>query len=106
MHRSTWKAFERWIAGCFGTHRNPLSGSMSRHTGSDSLHPSLFIECKMRKGFIGASRRFEEISKEAEKEGKLPLLVFRLQGKDNLDSLVVCRIKNLKAVASWCEIVS
>ena len=99
MNRSTWKAQERWVAQFFGSTRTPLSGSGSRHTGSDSLHPRLYIETKLRKGFTAACRRFQEIAKEAKKEGKIPVLVFRIQGQDNLDSLAVVRLRDLKAVA-------
>lgn len=44
-----WKRFERRIARSLGTERTPLSGGASRHTRSDTLHPTLFIEAKCRK---------------------------------------------------------
>lgn len=44
--RSRGKAFESRVAKFFQTRRTPLSGINSGHTGSDTLHPDLFIECK------------------------------------------------------------
>jgi len=44
-----WKRFERTIARSLGTERTPLSGGASRHTRSDTLHPTLYIEAKCRK---------------------------------------------------------
>ena len=42
-------AKEAVVANYFGTRRVPLSGSNSGHgTNSDSLHPKLYIECKVR----------------------------------------------------------
>ena len=50
--KSTWKSFERKVAEFFGTKRVPLSGSNSGHgTNSDSLHPKVYIECKVREKF-------------------------------------------------------
>ena len=49
MADKTWKSRERKVAKYFNTHRTPLSGGSSRHTRSDSLHDSLFVECKLRK---------------------------------------------------------
>lgn len=42
----SWKSVERRIAKRLGTNRTPLSGENSRHTGSDTLHPNLFVEVK------------------------------------------------------------
>jgi len=47
-HRNSWKNRERKIAAFFGTKRTPLSGGNSGHTRSDTLHPKLFVEVKMR----------------------------------------------------------
>lgn len=87
------------MARFFGSERTPLSGSTSRHTGSDSLHPRLYLEVKLRKGFTAACRRFQEVAEDAKKENKIPVLVFRMQGMDNLDSLVVCRLRELQSIA-------
>lgn len=43
-----WKRFERQVAEDFGAEgRTPLSSSASRHTASDTLHGSLYIEAKL-----------------------------------------------------------
>jgi len=43
-----WKTFERRIARSVGTERTPLSGGGSKHTRSDTLHDTLYIEAKCR----------------------------------------------------------
>lgn len=77
--RSTWKAHERNTARQFGTERNPLSGSCGKHTGSDSLHPKLFIECKYKKkhSVIGL---FRETAEKAKKENKIPIISLKERG--------------------------
>ena len=49
-HRNTWKRRERDAAGLFGARRQVLSGSSGRSdaTSSDSTHPRLYIETKLR----------------------------------------------------------
>ncbi len=72
---------ERKIARMFGTKRVPLSGSNSGHdTCSDSLHKSLYIECKYR-AKMAVETLFEDTEKKANKEGKTPLLVLRVKNK-------------------------
>lgn len=75
MADKSWKAFERRIADALGTKRNPLSGSNSGHSESDTLHPELFIECKLRKR-IPFMKDWEKTKKSAKKEKKIPLVVF------------------------------
>lgn len=48
--KSTWKKFEIRTASDFGTTRTPLSGMVKTITNSDTLHPKLYIECKLRGG--------------------------------------------------------
>jgi hypothetical protein len=49
-HRSTWKERERKVARQFGAQRQICSGGMGRadQTRSDTTHPTLFIETKLR----------------------------------------------------------
>ncbi len=75
MADKSWKAFERRIAHSLGTKRNPLSGSNSRHSESDSLHPKLFIECKLRKR-IPFMKDWDKTKLGAKKEKKIPIVVF------------------------------
>lgn len=99
MTRRGWKAYEQRIAEDFGTERNPLSGPGSKHSGSDTLHAKLFIDAKVRREFRTAWRFFKAIEGLAEKEGKRPVLVVKVPGGRDADSIVACRLKDLKAVA-------
>tara|TARA_Y100000034_G_scaffold29728_1_gene36204 strand:+ start:71311 stop:71922 length:612 start_codon:yes stop_codon:yes gene_type:complete len=47
-HKATWKHFERVVAKDFDTHRTPLSGMVKTITNSDTLHPLIYVECKLR----------------------------------------------------------
>lgn len=94
-----WKAYERRIAKRFGTRRNPLSGGMSGHTRSDTLHKGLFIEMKNRRGFVPALNSFKEYEEMAAKEKKVPALIFKAPRVEDNDSLVLCRLKDLKVIA-------
>ena len=49
-HRTTWKKFESRVASDFGTTRTPLSGMVKTITNSDTLHPKIYVECKLRGG--------------------------------------------------------
>lgn len=71
---STWKKRERNIARDFGTRRNPLSGSMSGHSSSDSLSETFFIESKLR-AQPGGWNLFQETKEKARLENKIPIVV-------------------------------
>lgn len=47
---NTWKQFERTVANDFGTTRSALSGAIKTITNSDTLHPHIYVECKLRGG--------------------------------------------------------
>ena len=49
-HRSTWKSRERQAAALFGANRQRCSGSsgLAHESRSDSTHPRLFLENKLR----------------------------------------------------------
>ena len=85
MNRSTWKGHERAVARFLGTVRAPLSGGGSRHTRSDTLHPSLFVEVKSGKGTprrVPAIEQLFGITEErAAREGKRAVLVFHETGR-------------------------
>lgn len=74
MPTQTWKARERALARMFGTQRTPLSGGNSRHTRSDSLHPTIFIETKLRRRHAVLSL-YDSVAELAKRENKLPLVV-------------------------------
>lgn len=46
--RRAWKRGEQRVAEKLGTQRTPLSGEASRHTSSDTLHETVYVEYKLR----------------------------------------------------------
>lgn len=76
---TAWKRDERRVGGFLGTNRTPLSGGGSRHTRSDTLHPSLFVEVKTRSAvpptWPAIRHLFEEIEEAARAEHKRAVLV-------------------------------
>lgn len=103
--KSAWKSFERLVASFFGTKRVPLSGSNSGHgTNSDSLHPKIYIECKVRHKFSLWSL-FIDTEKKAKVENKVPVVAIKQKGEkgyllvvrpDDLDKLVEIRKESLE----------
>lgn len=74
-----WKRFERAIARSLGVERTPLSGSSSRITASDTLHPRLFVECKYRTDMFIA-RAFRLTRARAKEERKIPVMALKARG--------------------------
>ena len=72
--RNTWKQRERQIADDFNTKRNPLSGSMSGHSSSDSLSETFYLESKLRANPPGWNL-FIDTRDKAKKEGKIPIVI-------------------------------
>jgi len=99
-HRRTWQLFEERVARFFGAHRNPGSGCGMTETQSDSLHPALFVECKLRaRSPIHAL--FREVEAKAKREGKTPILA--LQEKHYPGWLLVCRPQDIHLLASYTK---
>lgn len=95
--KSCWKSFERLVASHFGTKRVPLSGSNSGHnTNSDSLHPKLYIECKVR-GKISLWQLFIDTENKAKVENKIPLVAIKQKGERGY--LIVIRPDDLEKIA-------
>ena len=94
-----FKQYERRIARQFGVHRTPLSGRNSRHTASDTLHAKLFIDTKVRQEVRTLWRLFRAIEDLARQEQKRPVLIVKVPMADDQDSVVACRLKDLKAAA-------
>jgi hypothetical protein len=90
--RSAWKRREREAAGLFGTARTPLSGGNGRITRSDSLHPDLFVETKLREHHAVYSL-FREVEKLAAVEHKTAVVVLAEKHKPGL--LIVCRPESI-----------
>lgn len=74
MVSKAWKNDERRVAKFFGTERTPLSGINSKHTHSDTLDSTLFIEHKRRKRIGIISQLWDGVVKQAKQECKLPLV--------------------------------
>ena len=92
--KSTWKGFERIVAAFFGTKRVPLSGSNSGHgTNSDSLHPKVYIECKVREKFALWSL-FKDTESKAKVEKKVPVVAIKQKGEQGY--LLVLRPQDLE----------
>ena len=92
--KRTWQRFEAAVAALFGTKRVPLSGSNSGHnTHSDSMHPDIYIECKLRESF-SIWRLFDDTSKKA---GKIPLVAIKEKNKQGC--LFIISPDNLKELA-------
>ncbi len=79
MPDKAWKRAERQGAAVIGSTRTPLSGGASRHTRSDTLHPTIYLEMKYRKRFaIVEQIRQEEV--KAKKEHKVAVLGLQQRG--------------------------
>lgn len=99
--KECWKSFERLVASFFGTKRVPLSGSNSGHgTNSDSLHPKLYIECKVR-GKISLWSLFTDTENKAKVEGKIPVVAIKQKGERGY--LLVMRPDDLEKIYKVCQ---
>lgn len=95
--KECWKSFERTVANYFGTRRVPLSGSNSGHgTNSDSLHPKLYIECKVRSK-IALWQLFVDTENKAKVEGKIPIVAIKQKGEKGY--LLVMRPNDLEKIS-------
>lgn len=99
--KTTWKSFERLVADFFGTKRVPLSGSNSGHgTNSDSLHPKLYIECKVR-AKMSLHSLFVDTEEKAKVEDKIPIVAIKQKGEKGY--LLVIRPEDLKKISEIKE---
>ena len=101
MADKTWKARERQTAKFFGCNRNPLSGGNSRHTRSDSLHESLFIEHKHSVKHA-ITNLWDKTKAMALKENKIPVVTLSVKGRPGF--WVMCHSSDLTAVANQREL--
>ena len=98
MSDKAWKAFERRVAEWFGAvGRTPLSGGNSKHTRSDTLHDTLFIEAKQRVKHTAVTL-WDETAKLARKEKKIPVVC--LSEKNRPGFWVLVHSDDLTAVAN------
>ena len=74
--RRTWQLAESRLARFFGAQRKVLSGSSGRpddNSCSDSTHPTLFLEGKLKASH--ATRTLHDATRAlAKREGKIPVL--------------------------------
>ena len=96
-HRRTWQRSEGRAAALFGCRRQVSSGSSGRDdlTASDSTHPVLFIESKLRDRHA-ARTLHDSAKKRAMKERKTPVVV--LFDKQRPGCLIVVHSDDLAVV--------
>ena len=96
MPDKSWKQNERAVAKAFNTERNSLSGSNSKVSASDTVHPTLFVEVKRRAKHAVWSL-YEKTAVLAKKENKTPVVVLKENGKRGF--LVVCQLDDIPRIA-------
>jgi hypothetical protein len=96
-HRRTWQRTEGRAAALFGCCRTVGSGSGGREdlTASDSTHPTLFLESKLR-GRHTTRTLHDATKKLAAREGKTPVLA--LFDKNRPGFLLVVHCDDLPVV--------
>lgn len=90
----TWKGAETKAAKFWGASgRTPLSGMNSKHTGSDTLHPRVFIEVKdgmqaleLYRSRDRAVEIFVDAEATAERENKRAVLVLHPKGLPHIEN--------------------
>lgn len=97
MPTHTWKNRERQVCTDFGTTRNPLSGGNGKHTRSDSLHDTIFIEHKHRKA-NATIKLYDESAELAAAENKIPVVTLSQHGRGGY--LIVVAPEHLQQVAA------
>ena len=98
-HRRTWQQAESRAAALFGCRRQVGSGSSGREdlTASDSTHPVLFIESKLRDRHTTRTLH-DATKKRAAKERKIPVLA--LFDKQRHGCLIVVHSDDLMTVVA------
>jgi hypothetical protein len=98
-HRNTWKKRESNIAEFFGCRRNRLSGSSGRQDcdQSDTTHPRLFIEAKLRAAHTAVTL-WDEVAELARKARKTPVVALAEKGRH--DHWLLVREADLLTVAA------
>ena len=99
--RGTWQRREREAAAIFGTRRQYGSGSGGREdqTCSDSVHPRLYIEQKLR-AVHAVLTLWRDTKAKAHKEGKDPVVVLSEKGKAG-QWLLIHEADMPAVVANW-----
>jgi hypothetical protein len=97
--RRTWQRSEGRAAALFGCRRQVGSGSAGRDdlTASDSTHPTLFVESKLRDRHTTRTLH-DATRKKAKKEHKIPVLA--LFDKQRHGCLIVVHSNDLMTVVA------
>jgi hypothetical protein len=97
MADAAWKQRERQAAAVFGARRARLSGSSGceGESSSDSTHPRLYIETKLRAKHTTRTLH-DDVRAKAKAEGKAPVLLLADGGRPGL--LVVIHTDDLDRV--------
>ncbi len=95
----TWKNNELKISRTLNTERNPLSGSNSGHTTSDTLHDKFYIEIKDGKQSL-PTKLWLDIVQKAKTENKTPMLIQHGKGERIKDSRISLRLGDFLELAN------
>jgi hypothetical protein len=98
-HRCTWKKRERDAAALFGARRQRCSGSSGRDdcSRSDSTHPDLFLETKLRQRHAAVAL-LDETRTLARREGRTPLLALATKNRPGI--VLVLAAEDLPTIAA------
>jgi hypothetical protein len=98
-HRRTWQKREGKAAALFGARRQRCSGSSGRAdcSRSDSTHPALYLETKLRQHHAAVAL-LDQVKGPARREGKTPVLALATKGRRGI--VLVLDAQDLPAVAA------
>ena len=89
----TWKNNELKLSKMFGARRNPLSGSNSGHSTSDTLHEEFYIEIKDGKQSLPTKLWIDTVQK-AKQEGKIPMIVRHGKQEKLMDARITLKLSD------------
>ena len=98
-HKSTWKRREGQVAGLFGAKRQRCSGSSGRPdcSRSDSTHPTLFVETKLRANHAAVAL-LDQVKALARREGRVPVVAMAVKGRRGV--VLVMDAEDLPTIAA------
>ena len=89
----TWKNNELKLSKMFGARRNPLSGSNSGHSMSDTLHEEFYIEIKDGKQSLPTKLWIDTVQK-AKHESKIPMLIQHGKQEKLMDARITLKLSD------------
>jgi hypothetical protein len=102
-HRRTWQKREGKAAALFGARRQRCSGSSGRPdcSRSDSTHPALYLETKLRQHHAAVAL-LDGVKGQARREGRVPVLCLATKGRRGI--VLVMDAEDLSAIAAeWAK---